>query len=58
VALLFAEQGKPTEELDEDQFFAVVGALIAPRLPSIAALVAQRDVNGLASELAEIQTMY
>jgi hypothetical protein len=58
VALLFAEQGKPAEELDEDQFFAVVGALIAPRLPSIAALVTRRDVDGLARELAEIQTMY
>ncbi len=58
IALLFAEQGKPTEELDEDQFFAVVGALIAPRLPAIASLVARRDVEGLARELAEIQGMY
>lgn len=58
VALLFAEQGKPAEELDEDQFFAVVGALIAPRLPTIASLVAKRDVEGLAKELAEIQGMY
>jgi hypothetical protein len=58
VALLFAEQGKPAEELDEDQFFAVVGALISPRLPVITTLVAKRDVDGLAKELAEIQTMY
>ncbi len=58
VALLFAEQGKPAEELDEDQFFAVVGALIAPRLPAITNLVARRDVEGLAKELAEIQAMY
>ncbi|MGE0237141.1 MAG: hypothetical protein AB7F09_22410 [Parvibaculaceae bacterium] len=58
VALLFAGQGKPAEELDEDQFFAVVGALISPRLPAITALVASRDVEGLAKELAEIQTMY
>ncbi len=58
VALLFAEQGKPAEELDEDQFFAVVGALISPRLPAITALVARRDIEGLAKELAEIQTMY
>jgi len=58
VALLFAGQGKPAEELDEDQFFAVVGALIAPRLPAISTLVAHRDVQGLAKELAEIQTMY
>lgn len=58
VALLFAEQGKPAKELDEDQFFAVVGALISPRLPAIASLVANRDVAGLAQELAEIRTMY
>ena len=58
VALLFAEQGKPADELDEDQFFAVVGALIAPRLPVIESLVAKRDVAGLAKELAEIQQMY
>ncbi|MGE3875314.1 MAG: hypothetical protein AB7F74_20360 [Parvibaculaceae bacterium] len=58
VALLFAEQGKPAGELDEDQFFAVVGALISPRLPAITALVASRDAAGLARELAEIQTMY
>ena len=58
VALLFAEQGKPAEELDEDQFFAVVGALIAPRLPAIAGFVAKRDVAGLAAELADIRAMY
>lgn len=58
VALLFAEQGKPAEELDEDQFFAVVGALIAPRLPTIADLVGRRDETGLAAELADIRAMY
>jgi hypothetical protein len=58
VALLFAEQGRPAGELDEDQFFAVVGALISPRLPAITSLVVKRDVEGLAKELAEIQTMY
>ena len=58
MALLFAKQGKPAGELDEDQFFGVVGALISPRLAAITALVASRDVSGLATELAEIQTMY
>lgn len=58
VALLFAEQGKPSEELDEDQFFAVVGALIAPRLPAIADMVMKRDETGLAAELADIRAMY
>lgn len=58
VALLFAEQGKPAEELDEDQFFAVVGALIGPRLPAIASFIAKRDRTGLAAELADIRAMY
>jgi hypothetical protein len=58
VALLFAEDGRPTEELDEDQFFAVVGALIAPRLPAIAAAVTKGDEAELISELIEIRAMY
>ena len=45
VALLFAEQGKPAEELDEDQFFAVVGALICGRARRRSRpFVANRDV--------------
>lgn len=58
VALLFAEDGRPAEDLDEDQFFAVVGALILPRLAAIATLVAEGDAEGLASELADVKAMY
>jgi hypothetical protein len=58
VALLFAEEGRPTEELEEDQFFAVVGALIAPRLPAISAAVAGNHEAALIDELIEIKSMY
>ena len=58
VSLLFAEEGKPTQQFDEDQFFAVVGALIEPRLATISALVSRGDEQGLAAELAEIKDMY
>ena len=56
VTLLFAEEGKPSEELDEDQFFAIVGALIG-RVCDIADLVGKRHA-GLARELADIKAMY
>lgn len=58
VALLFSEQGKPTEAIDEDSFFSLTGALIGPRLQSIATLAAARDEAGLAKELADIKAMY
>jgi len=58
VALLFAEDGKPTEAINEDEFFTVTGALIGPRLPAIARFIEQRDETGLASELADIKSMY
>jgi hypothetical protein len=58
VALLFAAEGKPSDAMDEDEFFEVTGALIGPRLPHIAALVAAGDVMRLGSELATIKAMY
>jgi hypothetical protein len=58
VALLFAEEGKPVQELDEDQFFAIVSALIAPRLPRIGRLIEASDTAGLTAELVEIKEMY
>jgi hypothetical protein len=58
VALLFAEEGKPIAIQDEDEFFAIVGALILPRLKDIAAFIAKRDVAGLSRELASIKAMY
>jgi len=58
VALLFADQGKPTEELDEEQFFAIVGALISPRLEAIESLIVRDDIRKLESELASVKAMY
>ena len=58
VALMFAEEGKPAEAIDEDEFFTVTGALIGPRLPVIADHIARNDEAGLASELADIKSMY
>ena len=58
VALMFAEEGKPAEAIDEDEFFSVTGALIGPRLPAIAGFIARRDETGLARELADIKSMY
>lgn len=58
VALMFAEEGKPTEAIDEDEFFTVTGALIGPRLPAIARFIDTRDEAGLARELADIKSMY
>jgi hypothetical protein len=58
VTLLFAEEGKPISIHDEDEFFAIVGALIQPRLSNISALIKAHDLNGLAKELADIKEMY
>ena len=58
VALMFAEEGKPSEAIEEDEFFSLTGALIGPRLSTIADLVAARDEAGLAQELADIKSMY
>jgi len=58
VALMFAEEGKPAEAINEDEFFSVTGALIGPRLCTIADHIARRDEAGLARELADIKSMY
>jgi hypothetical protein len=58
VALMFAEEGKPLEAINEDEFFSVTGALIGPRLPVIAGFIERQDEAGLARELADIKAMY
>ena len=58
VALLFGDQGKPTDEIDEDAFFAIVGALIAPRLAGIEQLIVRDDLRKLEAELAAIKALY
>jgi hypothetical protein len=58
VALLLGDQGKPTDEIDEDQFFAIVGALISPRLAAIEQLIVRDDLRKLEAELASIKALY
>lgn len=58
VALLIAEDGKPIESLDENEFFAIAGALLAPRLPDMQKAVEQRDVDGLAKALKAVGELY
>jgi hypothetical protein len=58
VALLIAEDGKPLESLDENEFFAIAGALLAPRLPDMQLAVNQRDVAGLAKALKAVGELY
>jgi hypothetical protein len=57
-ALLLGAQGKPAPQTDENQFFAIVGALIAPRLPAIERIIRSDDVRKLEAELAAIQGLY
>ncbi len=58
VALLIAEDGKPIESLDEDEFFAIAGALLEPRLPEMQQLVQKRDVEGLSQALKAVGDLY
>ncbi len=58
VTLLFAEEGKPIAIHNEDEFFAIVGALILPRLKDLSTLIARRDVAGLSKQLSDIKAMY
>jgi hypothetical protein len=58
VALLIAEDGKPIESLDENEFFAIAGALLAPRLPEMQAAVHKRDIAQLAKILQAVGDLY
>jgi hypothetical protein len=58
VALLFAEDGKPNAIQNEDEFFAIVGALILPRLEKLSRLIADHDVAALTTELNDIKAIY
>lgn len=58
VALLIAEEGKPIDSLDEDEFFAIAGALLAPRLPDMEAAVKARDVEALDHALTSVRDLY
>ncbi len=58
VALLFAEEGKPSTIQNEDEFFAIVGALITPRLEKIAKLITTHNIAALTAELNDIKAIY
>jgi hypothetical protein len=58
VALLIAEEGKPIESLNEDEFFAIAGALLAPRLPDMQVALRERDINALAQVLKAVRDLY
>jgi hypothetical protein len=58
VALLISDDGKPLESLDEDEFFAIAGALLAPRLADMAEQAARGDVDGLAKSLGAVSDLY
>jgi hypothetical protein len=58
LALLLAEEGKPIESLDEDEFFAIAGALLSSRLADMEQAVKARDVAALARELQAVRDLY
>jgi hypothetical protein len=58
LALLMAEDGQPIASVDEDEFFMIAGALLAPRLDAMAQAVKARDVATLAQELRAVHALY
>jgi hypothetical protein len=58
LALLLAEEGKPVETVDEDEFFAIAGTLISPRIAAMRKAVADRDPLALSRELAAVRELY
>jgi hypothetical protein len=58
LALLLAEEGGAIKGIGDDEFFAIVGALLLPRLTSMQAAVNASAVNDLANELAAIRDQY
>ena len=55
---MIAEEGRPIESLNEDEFFAIAGALLAPRLPEMQAALRQRDIPALGSALKAVRDLY
>ena len=58
LALLLAEEGGAIKGIGDDEFFAIVGALMLPRLNSMQNAVQARDVQRLATELTAIWDQY
>jgi hypothetical protein len=58
LALLLAEAGGEIKGIGEDEFFAIVGALMEPRLPALQSAIAADDVQKLITELDQIRSLY
>jgi hypothetical protein len=58
LALLLAEEGGAIQGIGDDEFFAIVGALMLPRLTSMQQAVSDRDVKKLAGGLSAIRDQY
>lgn len=58
LALLLAEEGGAIKGIGDDEFFAIVGALMLPRLNSMQQAVNDRDSKKLAGELSAIRDQY
>jgi hypothetical protein len=58
LALLLAEEGGAIKGIGDDEFFAIVGALMLPRLKSMQEAVTDRDSKRLAGELSAIRDHY
>jgi hypothetical protein len=58
IALLLAEEGGEIKGIDEGEFFAIVGALMAPRLSAIQQAIAAENIEKIAQELAAIKELY
>ncbi len=58
LALLLAEEGGAIKGIGDDEFFAIVGALMLPRLNFMQLAVKERDVQKLATELEAIRDQY
>jgi hypothetical protein len=58
LALLLAEESGEIQGVGEDEFFAIVGALMAPKLGIMQEAVMARDVPKLAQALEDIRALY
>jgi hypothetical protein len=58
LALLLAEDSGELKDISEDEFFAIVGALMEPRLNAMATAIKSKNVTALARELETIRDLY
>ena len=58
LALLLAEEGKPLAETDDDEFFEISGALLAPHFGALTTAIDARDIAALARVLETVKELY